>query len=144
MMDKYATPLLIVREVGTLLGKTRFQKLACLLSAESQRRGLPDIGLRFELYLHGPYSRELSKTVDELVRAGLLVESSHATPAGNLQYVYTLSRQGEDLVDGLVSSGFVPQTLVDSTRDVVREAAYFPLPELIDRAYQAFNELQPS
>ncbi len=142
MMDRYVTPLLIVREVGTLLGKTRFQKLVCLVVAESQHRGLPDLGLRFEIYLHGPYSRDLTQTVEELVRDGLLNESAHATPAGNLQFVYTLSRAGEQFVEGLISHGMVPSDLIDSTRDVVREAGRSPLPQLIERAYKAFDEIE--
>lgn len=141
-MDDYVIPLLIVREVGTLLGKTRFQKLACVLAAESRRRGLELPGLNFEVYLHGPYSRDLAKTVEELVKDGLLDEDVHTTPAGNLQYVYTLPPQGGELIENFISRGLVTQALIDTTRDVVNEAAYTPLQQLIERAYQAYDEFQ--
>lgn len=143
MMDKYVTPLLLVREVGTLLGKTRFQKLACLLVAESRRRGLGDLGMDFEIYLHGPYSRELSKTIEELVADGLLSEGMHSTPAGNLQYIYTLTPTGEELLENLTSRGVVRQALIESTQNVVESARYMPLPALIEHAYLAYEQLYP-
>ena|SRR2546422_172992 len=142
MMEKYVTPLLIVHEVGTLLGKTRFQKLACLLAAESRQRGLGDLGMDFEIYLHGPYSRELSKTIEKLVTDGLLNEGMHSTPAGNLQYIYALTPKGEELLEILTNRGVVGQALVESARDVVESARYLPLPALIEHAYQAYQQLQ--
>src|SRR2546428_12206840 len=96
MMEKYVTPLLIVHEVGTLLGKTRFQKLACLLAAESRQRGFGALRMDFEIYLHGPYSRELSKTVEKPVTDGLLNEGMHSTPAGHPQYINALTTKREE------------------------------------------------
>ena len=97
----------------------------------------------FEIYLHGPYSRGLSKTIDELVTDGLLTEGRHSTPAGNLQYVYTLTPQGEEFLESLAGRGLVREELVESTRAVIEAARYLPLPTLVEEAYRAFEHLSP-
>jgi uncharacterized protein YwgA len=96
----------------------------------------------FEIYLHGPYSRELSKAIDELVADGLLAEGMHSTPAGYLQYVYTLTAQGEEFLENLTGRGVVGEALVVTTRDVVESARFLPLPALIENAYRAYQQLQ--
>ncbi len=89
MIEKYATPLILVREMGRLPGKTRFQKLACLLEARVRQTNLRS-GYSFRQYLHGPYSSELARMVDELVSDGLLHETAERTPSGNVQACLSL------------------------------------------------------
>jgi hypothetical protein len=66
----------------------------------------------------------------------------HSTPAGYLQYVYTLTAQGEEFLENLTGRGVVGEALVVTTRDVVESARFLPLPALIENAYRAYQQLQ--
>ena len=131
---------MLVRELGWMAGKTRFQKLVCLLEARAKSLEL-QIGFPFELYLHGPYSRELTRMIESLVRDGMLEEKGELTPAGNIQFGYSLTPEGAKTVEMCASVGVVPESLSEAVRIVVQEAGYLSLPDLIDRAYEAHESM---
>ena|SRR5256885_8555518 len=140
MIEKYAAPLILVREMGRLSGKTRFQKLACLLEARARQTSVR-IGFSFRPYLHGPYSSELARMVDQLVSEGLLQETAEVTSSGNIRYSYQLTQSGIEALDAFVGSGLVSSSFVDAAKDVVEEARALPLPDLVERAYSAYEEI---
>lgn len=75
----------IVDWAGTLQSRKRMQKVAFLL----QKKGCP-IGADFNLHHYGPYSQEVSRLADEMVRSGMLDEQSTPNMAGQ-QYSYMVS-----------------------------------------------------
>jgi uncharacterized protein YwgA len=75
----------IVEWAGTLQSRKRMQKLVYLL----QVAGCP-LDAEFTLHRYGPYSHEVARLTDEMVRTDLLEEASESTPFG-VQYSYRLT-----------------------------------------------------
>lgn len=87
-----ATLLSWAGEAG-LQGRKRLQKVVYLL----QEAGCP-LGCRFILHHFGPYSRDVADTCDEIVAAGLVVESGG--PAnGEMTYTYSLTPATRKLLE---------------------------------------------
>src|SRR3990172_6028926 len=143
MLEKMLTPLLIVREVGTLGGKTRLQKLACLVQAHLAERGIPT-GFVFKPYYYGPFSFDLAATVEELVRQGLLVEQPHLTQRGNVAYNYWLTDSGRTLLEGFLGHEARLLETAQEVETVVRESAWLPLDLLVQKAKEAYREMDSS
>jgi len=75
----------IVQWPGTFRSRKRMQKLIFLLQAA----GCP-LNAEFSLHHYGPYSQDVARLTDEMVREGLLQEQREVHPYGE-QYSYTLS-----------------------------------------------------
>jgi uncharacterized protein YwgA len=142
MTELFVAPLVVVKAMdGNLRGKLRFQKLVCLLEAESKRRGTFTIGFPFKAYHYGPFSRELARTVDFLVNQGFLTERAEPTTSGRIQYVYSLTLQGNQAIDDFLRQAHA-SALNEAAVDVARMAGYLPIPLLVEKAYGAFHFLQ--
>jgi uncharacterized protein len=74
----------IVDWAGTLHSRKRLQKVVYLL----QEAGCP-LQADYTLHHYGPYSQELARLTDEMVRSSLLEENSETTSFG-VQYSYRL------------------------------------------------------
>jgi uncharacterized protein YwgA len=74
----------IVDWAGTLHSRKRLQKVVYLLKAA----GCP-LEVDYRLHHFGPYSQEVARMTDEMVRTNLLEESSETSPYG-IQYSYRL------------------------------------------------------
>ena len=81
-------------------GRTRIQKDICILKYE---RGV-DLHFDFEAHYYGPFSAELSDTVDTLVAVGLLEEKIQVLPTGVLRYDYGLTEAGKQMSVDLIRS----------------------------------------
>lgn len=143
MIEKVLVPLLIVGQMGTLAGKTRLQKLVCLLEASLRERNAK-LGYAFQIYHHGPFSFELANLTSQLVQAGLLVEKPQVTPTGNTLFSYWLSPDGAKLIDETLEKDPGQQQLVSDVAAVVKQFGYLPLEELVEKAYGAFPRIQAS
>ena len=78
-------------------GQTRIQKEICILK---HRDSIP-VSYDFKPYFYGPYSSELTDTVDTLVASGILEQTSVPKGFGVYRYDYSLTEQGKKLFDSL-------------------------------------------
>lgn len=84
----------IVRDAGgRIVGRTRFQKIAYLLSVVSLEEGLP-----FAYKHYGPYSVELATGVSDANLLGLLKETEQQATWGGIYSTYTVDEQPNDTV----------------------------------------------
>ncbi|MFN3077119.1 MAG: hypothetical protein ABT940_09615 [Alphaproteobacteria bacterium] len=75
----------IVRDAGgTIVGRTKLQKVACLL----ELAGL-GAGFRFQYHYYGPYSEELTDEIRLADAFGLVVEQEKLTEWGSPYSIYT-------------------------------------------------------
>jgi uncharacterized protein YwgA len=102
MMEKALAPLILVQKAGTIGGKTRLQKLMCLLEATLAERRIR-LGYHFQLYHYGPFSFDLANAIEELVEQGFLIEQPIAMPNGHIQYSYWLTDDGVKLAHELIT-----------------------------------------
>jgi uncharacterized protein YwgA len=75
----------IVEWAGTLRSRKRMQKMVFLLQAA----GCP-LDVAYDLHYYGPYSQDVARLTDEMVREKLLVETTETRPFGE-QYSYALT-----------------------------------------------------
>ena len=85
----------IVSWAGNLQARKRLQKVVYLL----QSAGCP-LDAEFSLHHYGPYSEELARLTDEMVRQSLLVEQSLEYSQGQ-QFSYQLSPLAADAITSL-------------------------------------------
>lgn len=100
-MDRYQLAKLIAY-AGRLESRKRLQKVVFLL----QVSGCP-LSTEFTLHHYGPYSEELARLTDEMVRSSILVEESSSNGIGQ-QYSYTLAPAVEEQIremDATVKGG---------------------------------------
>jgi uncharacterized protein YwgA len=76
-----------------LRGRTRIQKEMCVLKYRDQ---VP-INYPFKPYFYGPYSAELSESIDTLVAMGLVQQSTTSVGYDARRYDYALTEEGEAL-----------------------------------------------
>lgn len=81
-------------------GRKRLQKLVCILK---HGRDIP-FSYNFKPYYYGPYSEELTDTVDTLVGLGLLKEEKEILNSGIAKYVYELTPQGNEKIEESVKN----------------------------------------
>ena len=81
-------------------GRKRLQKLVCILK---HGHSVP-FSYNFIPYYYGPYSEDLTDTVDSLVGLGLLTETKEMYPSGIPKYVYELTPQGTEKVEGNIKT----------------------------------------
>lgn len=74
-----------------LSGRTRVQKDICILK---YGENIP-FNFDFESHYYGPFSSELTDTVDTLVAAGILQESIESLANGVARYDYGLTAEGQ-------------------------------------------------
>jgi hypothetical protein len=83
----------LVRAFGdSIEGRLRIQKAAYFLKV----LGAPEFSrTRFRYHYYGPYSRELSGSLQEAVASGLLKEEGEGTGFDSIRYTYRLTEAGE-------------------------------------------------
>lgn len=81
-------------------GRTRIQKEICLLKYQSK---VP-FNFNYKSYFYGPYSEDLSETVNTLVGVKLLKETTISVGYNSYRYDYSLTEQGEKLFEKIRSS----------------------------------------
>jgi uncharacterized protein len=82
--------LWMLRNIGQIKGRTRFQKMVFLGQKEL---GLPPT-FEFTMHYHGPYSWELTKTIENLIAMGYITESKEKS-GDYTTYIYELSDEGK-------------------------------------------------
>jgi uncharacterized protein YwgA len=83
---------------GSIEGRLRVQKAAYLLKI----LGAAEFGrTRFRYHYYGPYSRELSGSLQEAVAAGFLQEDIEGISDRSVRYHYRLSETGRRWLEGV-------------------------------------------
>jgi uncharacterized protein YwgA len=90
------------------------------------------------MYLHGPFSRDLSSVIHDLVDEGYLEEQKTETSLGYTKYVYKLKKKGRELLAHAKRKGVLSAKMSRLINDVLKDYGNMPLPELVERAYEKF------
>lgn len=109
-------------EGNRIEGRTRIQKEVCLLKYKSK---LP-FTFDFIPYFFGPYSEELSETLNTLVGVKLLKETIIPVGFNSFRYDYELTKQGKDLFNKLLKDS------KEVANSVIKEAEGFEALETRD------------
>ncbi len=116
----------IVEWAGTLRARKRMQKLIYLLQAA----GCP-LDVDYDLHHYGPYSEDVARTTDEMVREKLLGETTETYSYGE-QYSYSLSDEATRQISEYESSarGSGPAREMASFESLARKLYQIDLKEL--------------
>jgi uncharacterized protein YwgA len=140
MFDELLTPLLLSEKLGKLHGKTRFQKLVFLVQKEAENKQVPASSFNYEIYHYGPFSSELSETLEKLKTNELLDEDTEITANGYTRFVYHITRKGQKLVDNSRKKGIISNELENIISKIACNYGEMPLTELVAEAYHRFSE----
>ena len=138
MFERFLVPLVLANTLNQVNGKTRFQKLMFLIQKEAERNEIKELDFDYEIYLHGPFSRELGLIIDDLVDKRYLEEESVETLSGYTKYVYTLTAKGEELVKHAMDKKLLPPEVLKCVKEILTKYGDIPLPHLVEEAYRQF------
>jgi uncharacterized protein YwgA len=108
-------------------GRTRIQKEICLLKFKSR---IP-FTFDYKSYYYGPYSEELSQTINTLVGVKLLKETITSVGYNSYRYDYLLTTQGEELFKRICRKS---NKLVKQLRKEVEAFEIMETPSLVAHA----------
>jgi uncharacterized protein YwgA len=112
-------------------GRTRVQKDVCILK---HKNNIP-FNFKFEPNYYGPYSYELTDTVDTLVAAGLLEQSITHLSSGIRRYDYALTKEGEEMFQKIKRAPDLRTSeLLKKLRNRTRVLKAMSIPEVTDLA----------
>jgi uncharacterized protein YwgA len=140
MFDDLLVPLLLVERLGKLKGKTRFQKLVFLIQKEADTNKVQASSFDYEIHYYGPYSSELSTTLEKLQTDRLLEEEIEMTPSGYIRYIYLITKKGEKLLSDARKKGLVSSELERIIKKVVEDCGEKQLSDLVSEAYRKYSE----
>lgn len=138
MFEPILVPLVLADTLNLVDGKTRFQKLMFLIQKEAERNGIKGLDFDYEIYLHGPFSRELSVVIDDLVDKGYLEEKTTETASGYTKYIYKLKAKSKEMMKHAMSKKLLSSRMLKSIKKVLDEYGDMPLPQLVEEAYRQF------
>jgi len=126
--------LLYTQQRSSVDGATRFQKLIFLAQQEAN---LPN---RYSYHAdnYGPFSPQLQADLTELVHQGLLERNERRNEVGNTKYVYSITPDGIQLVQRLLSKQEGISDLFEKVQDVKNRYNDDPLQELLRYVYQKY------
>ncbi len=116
----------IVDWAGTLRTRKRMQKVVYLL----QVKGCP-LESEYRLHYYGPYSHDVARLTDEMVRGGMLDEKSEEDAAGE-RFSYRLSERARQQVAAHEAKpdGSLEAKQIGKFEDLARELLVVDLKEL--------------
>jgi uncharacterized protein YwgA len=88
-------------------GRTTMQKLLYFASEKGA------VGIGFMPHYYGPYSGEVSTELSNLVSLGFVEENAAAFSSGNVGYVYRITDDGREILDGDEKSVRIIEKLVE-------------------------------
>jgi uncharacterized protein YwgA len=140
MFDDLLVPLLLSKHLGKVKGKTRFQKIVFLIQKEAETRRIQASSFGYEIHHYGPYSAELSVTLEKLQSDHLLEEETEMTPSGYIRYVYSITEKGQKLLSDAQKKGLVSPELERIIKKVIEEYGEKQLSDLVSDAYGKYLE----
>jgi uncharacterized protein YwgA len=111
-------------------GRTRIQKEICLLKFKSK---IP-FTFDYKSYYYGPYSEELSETINTLVGVKLLKETITAVGYNSYRYDYFLTKEGEVLFNRICRKS---NYLIGKLRKEIKTFENIETPTLVSLAKAA-------
>lgn len=90
--------LFVLYFIKCIYGRTYFQKLFFLIQNEL----LEDLDFGYIKYHYGPFSEELNKLINGLVREGLVQESISVSKQKNVVHCYRLSKRFSKEVEKII------------------------------------------
>jgi len=120
--------LALLKEVGEIKGRTRFQKMVYLGQEEL---GLPD-SFDFSKHYYGPYSWDLTETIERMIHEGDITESVEEF-GGIIRYTYSLSEDGTTKAEGITES-----FLTGAAPDTMKKLSDLPLSAILDYVYKKY------
>ena len=139
MIEEIMVPLLLTGTMGEVHGRTRLQKLVFLVQDYASTQNTRSSNFAFELYRYGPYSRELSTQLNDLVSKRYLRMDPEPTVSGHARYCYSLTNEGETLVNEMKGRGVFDPKLLDVISQVSDKYGSLKLPRLVRVAYKHFR-----
>lgn len=136
MFEKYLIPLLVAKELGSIPGKTRMQKLVRLIEAELDKQRVIRLNYGYKLYHHGPFSFQLARIAETLVEGDYLSERGKITPDGNMLHIYHLTKKGRNLLKEAKKKKIIGNNIANVVSTISKKYGYMTLPELVDEAYE--------
>jgi hypothetical protein len=128
--------LWILKNAGVIKGRVRFQKMVFLGQKEL---GLPK-KFKFTKYYYGPYSWELTETIEDLILQGDITEHVQQYDDYTL-YIYRLSDQGKETAETKQVSIDKKRSTVEDTGDALHALAGVPLKKILNYVYGKFPTL---
>ena len=140
MFEEILIPLKLTQNLKQIKGKTRLQKLVFLVQKESIKNNVKASSFEYEIYHYGPFSFQLSSTLEKLISDNLLEEKVEMTPNGYTKYVYVLTPKGKGLLDDAEDKGLISPELVKIIKNVAKEYGELQLSDVVSEAYRKFSE----
>jgi len=128
---KTYTVLKILDSVGSVRGRTKFQKLVFLAQEEA---GLPRL-FSYRPYHYGPYSQELFNLIDELKLGGYIEEKCNISE-DFIEYEYLITPRGKEQLSSLEKKP--PTTISSDTLKKIKKLNKQPRNEIISYVYQKY------
>jgi len=138
MFERIIVPLMLTDTLKKVNGRTRFQKLMFLVQKKAESEKIEGLDFKYEIYLYGPFSRELSSAIDDLVDKGYLEEQKTETHLGYTKYVYRLTGKGRKLLVYAKGKKLLAASVQQAISEVVDDYGETALPELVEKAYEQF------
>lgn len=139
MFENILIPLLLCETLGTVKGKTRFQKLVYLIQDEANAQGIQGPSFDYELSHYGPFSAELSSMLEDLEDHGILKERIEVTPSGYTRYVYYLTEKGKKLLKKSKRKALLSTKLINVIIRIAGDFGDLPLDEIVHEAHSRFE-----
>lgn len=131
----FLLPLYLAKEVKTIEGRTRLQKLVFLI----QERVVKDLKLEeayeFEPGTYGPYSRKLTESI-KFMQSMRWVQEKMKTGEDKTLFVYELTQAG----DMLVEQNKICNKIEETIKEIVKEYNKMELSELVERVHKEFPQ----
>ena len=119
---------------GQLNGKTRLQKLVFLSQKDSNK-----FNFKFKPAQFGPLSYKLNHALERMKKLSLLEEHTEQTQSGNKVINYSLTKDGQELVQfGLTK--FLDSGIIQSNKNVVNEYANMSYIDLLDYVHTKYPQ----
>jgi len=133
--------LVVLRELGQVVGRTRLQKIVYLLREMYQ---IP-FRFRFKPYFYGPYSEDLSDAIENLTALGVIEEGRRYLAEGVIEYSYSLTRRGSSFLEGQITGEIARRPpLGASLAKALRELEALPTSTLVSSAKSMLSTSQMS
>lgn len=113
--------------LGKIEGRTKLQKIVFLGQMEL---GLPEF-FKFDKYHYGPYSWDLTETIEDLIATGYIKEEKEHC-GDFVTYVYTLSDFAQSEVE--IPSGYIPGDKIET----LKKLSELPRSAIIEYVYRKY------
>jgi uncharacterized protein YwgA len=118
----------LLARLGKIEGRTRLQKIVFLGQMEL---GLPKF-FEFDKYYYGPYSWELTETLEDLILTGQVKEESESF-RDFVTYIYSLTDFG--LTEMEKAARYIPEEKIE----ILKKLSEIPRSALIEYVYRKYR-----